>query len=197
MNLRRTSYVTIAMTFVGSAVALPIAHAGTPAFPRTIHSVRMAASEVDPPQALKPGTPIKASAVSNRVHLTGRVLAGLADQGAESGAVYPALSKDNGATWTIDGPQFYRAAADAPNVTSRLEALGHETLIAWGPGGNFVKTTTDRGKHWREANFPDGVKHAGINDGHLTVRALGNETASGHIKTRPYTSTTGKTWHRH
>jgi hypothetical protein len=196
MKVRSSGYAAMVVTFAASAAALPIAHASAPAFPRTIHSVRMPASKVDPPEALKPGTPVNASTVTNRVHLTTTIVAGLADKGAEAGAVYPALSQDDGTTWTIDGPLFYRAAADAPNVTSRLEALGRHTLIAWGPGGNFVKTSTDRGEHWRDANFPDGVEHAGTAHGHLTVQALGNQTSSGHTKTRRYTSQTGRIWHR-
>jgi hypothetical protein len=63
--------------------------------------------------------------------------------------------------------------------------------MAWGPGGNFVKTSTDRGAKWFTSNFPVGVHSAAVSNGELTVRALGNPAKSGEFPTREYSSADG------
>lgn len=170
------------------------ASAATSAFPATIHSQLMTGN---PATALPRGAAVKAADVTQRVSLGGEIRAGLGDRGSLEGSVYPVLSTDGGRHWTIDGPLFYRAAADAPDVTSRLDALGHDTLMAWGSGGNFVKTSTDRGAHWYKADFPAGVYSAAVRSGHLVVRATGNPDSSGRFPTRRYASYDGgRVWHR-
>ena len=172
----------------------PATAANAGAFPVTIHSAPMTSSDA---AALPRGTAVKAADVTQRVSLGGAVRAGLGDRGSLDGSVYPVISTDGGKRWRIDGPLFYRAAADAPNVTNRLEALGTDTLIAWGSGGNFVKTSTDRGAHWYAANFPVGVYSAGVQATHLVVRAMGNPDRASRFPTRRYTSTDGgRVWHR-
>lgn len=147
--------------------------------------------------ALKPGARIKADEVGHRVSLGRGVIAGLADRGALFGSVYPALSGDRGVRWKIDGPRFASAAADGANTTDHLAALNRTTLMAWGDGGVFVKTTTDRGKHWYEADFTSGVKGAATHGRRLFVRALGEQNSNGRFPTRRYVSTDrGRIWHR-
>jgi hypothetical protein len=172
----------------------PAAATGSSAFPATIRSTPMTANDAN---ALPRGTAVKAADVTQRVSLGGAVRAGLGDRGSLSGSVYPVLSTDGGRHWRIDGPLFYRAAADAPDVTTSLAALGHDTLMAWGSGGNFVKTSTDRGAHWYKADFPVGVYSARVASGHLVVRAEGNPDRAGRFPTRRYSSYDGgRVWHR-
>ncbi|HVT21162.1 MAG TPA: hypothetical protein VHE57_07225 [Mycobacteriales bacterium] len=174
--------------------ATPAGATGFSAFPATIRSTAMTTNDNT---ALPRGTAVKASDVTQKVSLGGDVRAGLGDRGSLFGSVYPVLSTDGGAHWRIDGPRFYRAAADAPDVTTRLASLGHHTLIAWGRGGNFVKTTTDRGRHWYQADFPAGVYSAHVHAGRLIVRAIGDPGPSGRFPTRRYSSYDGgRLWHR-
>lgn len=184
----------IGLTAVVGAQTVASAHTSS-AFPRTIHSTRLHPTSAG--SELKPGTPITAAEIGQHASLGGNAIAGLADRGALFGSVYPALSTDGGSHWAIDGPRFYVAAANGPNVTDHIEAMNANTVIAWGHGGNFVKTTSDRGKHWYAANFPVGVEDAGTFNGHLTVRALGDPNAHGRFPTRRYNSSNdGRTWHR-
>lgn len=185
-----------APTAVAAALlaAAPAAAATATAFPATIHSKPMTTNDA---AALARGTAVKAADVTQKVSLGGTTRAGLGDRGSLAGSVYPVISTDGGTHWRIDGPLFYRAAADAPDVTTRLAALGHSTLMAWGRGGNFVKTSTDRGLHWYKAGFPAGVYSAHVNAGKLLVRATGDPNRSGRFPTRRYSSHDGgRTWHR-
>jgi hypothetical protein len=189
---RKTQIATLAAAVAAILpFASPAAASGSAAFPATIHATRINVRLANEGGGLHRGSPIAAKVVAQRVSLGGNVRAGLAEGAGVEGAVYPALSSDSGRTWHIDGPMFYRPAADAPNVTSRLAALGDDTLMAWGPGGNFVTTSTDRGAKWFTSNFPVGVHSAAVSNGRLTVRALGNPTKSGDFATRQYVSTDG------
>jgi hypothetical protein len=192
-----TAALTAALMTAVVQLASPATASGSGVFPARIHATRINAKLANEGGALRRGSPVTSAELSQRVSLGGTVLAALADRGTLFGAVYPALSTDGGRHWHIDGPLFYRAAADAPNVTNRLVALGDDTLMAWGSGGNFTKTTTDRGATWYHADFPAGVDSAGVHNGRLTVRALGSRAESGRFPTRRYTSSDGgRIWHR-
>jgi hypothetical protein len=111
--------------------------------------------------------------------------------------VYPAISTNDGASWTIEGPRFARAGACGSCTTNRLIVSQHRTLLAWGRGGRFVHTTTDQGKHWFQASFAGGVISVSASGHRLVARARGNETANGKFPTRQYTSVDkGRTWRR-
>jgi len=117
------------------------------------------------------------------------------------GVVYPVLSRDGGRSWHIDGPRFYRAAADAPDVTQRLIVTTDGTLVAWGRGGDFVKITTDLGRDWFEAGFPTGVYSVHSHGRAIIVRALGNSlplgSRDGPFATWDYRSSdNGRRWRR-
>lgn len=199
MIANRKTQITTAVAGAAAIMALaaPASASGSTAFPATIHATRINVRLANEGGGLHRGSPVAGKVVAQRVSLGGDVKAGLAEGAGIGGAVYPALSTDGGRHWHIDGPMFYRPAADAPNVTSRLAALGDNTLMAWGPGGNFVKTTTDRGAKWFTSNFPVGVHSAAVTNGDLTVRALGNPGKSGEFPTREYTSTDGgMVWQR-
>lgn len=193
MTPNRNSQITTAVAAAAAVVAFaaPAAASSSAAFPATIHASRINVKLANEGGGLHRGSPVAGKVVAQRVSLGGNVRAGLAEGAGVEGAVYPALSTDGGQHWRIDGPMFYRPAADAPNVTSRLVVLGDNTLMAWGPGGNFVKTTTDRGAKWFTSNFPVGVDSPAVSNGHLTVRALGNPAKSGEFPTRQYVSTDG------
>jgi hypothetical protein len=138
---------------------------------------------------LAPGTPVAASDVGPRAAASGQLIFGLADGASLAGQCYPAISTDGGRTWEVDGPRFSYAGADGAAATSSIAARAPDTLLAWGHGGNFVKVSTDGGRHWMEAVFPAGVESmtAGAH-GRFAVRALGPQTAGGEFTTFRYVS---------
>ena len=101
-----------------------------------------------------PGTPLPARAIGPQAAATEDVIFALADKRPLSGVVYPAISTDGGQTWHVDGPCFYYAAAQGPNVTSRIAAVAPDWAYAWGRGGQVVKVTHDGGSHWLAAVLP-------------------------------------------
>jgi hypothetical protein len=141
--------------------------------------------------------PVASADLDQIVRVQGTVLAALADEGAFFGEVYPAISTDDGGTWRIAGPRFYRAAADGAATTTRLVVSGNGTLMAWGHGGSLVKTSSDLGRRWYQSDFAEGVEHAGVAAQRLVVRALGFVGDGAPFTTRRYVSTDdGRTWHR-
>jgi hypothetical protein len=113
-------------------------------------------------------------------------------------ATYPAISTDGGTSWRIDGPLFWVAAADAPNVTSNVGALGSQGAYYWGQGGNFVRVTTDEGHHWSLASFDAGVYKVSASHGILRTVALGNQVSCTDFQAFLYVSTnSGRTWNLH
>ena len=96
---------------------------------------------------LQPGALIPSTDIGATSHV-GSVIYGLADTGELSEFSCPAQSTDGGLTWRIDGPLFWRAAAEGPAVTTAIMAITSTSVYAWGPGGNIVHATTDAGQHW-------------------------------------------------
>jgi hypothetical protein len=121
-----------------------------------------------------PGTPVSAADIGTRAAGSGAVVYGLANRRAYMGSVWPVISTDGGLHWQIDGPAFAFAGAAGPSVTDRIGARGAGMAWAWGTAGNFVKVTTDGGKHWYLADFPAGVKSVRWQAGHLTALAYWN-----------------------
>jgi hypothetical protein len=80
--------------------------------------------------------------------------------------VYPVITTDGGRSWSVDGPIFYIAAADAPAVVSQIGNALPSTVFVWGNAGHVV-VSTDGGDHWWSTNF-DGALGVGEN-------ASGNE----------------------
>ena len=162
------------------AVSLPVAHASSiPNF--------------QPVGVLVPKAGIVATAADSN-----RVLFGLAVYRDLMSATYPAISTDGGAIWRIDGPRFYVAAAQAPNVTSSVGALGPHGAYFWGQGGNVVKITTDEGVHWWITGFAAGVYKVSATRGILSTVALGNQVQGGAFQAFLYVSTnSGRTWNLH
>lgn len=129
------------------------------------------------------------TADSSRLHF------GLAVYRNLMSATYPAISTDSGAIWRIDGPRFYVAAAQAPNATSSVGALGPRGAYFWGQSGNFVKVTTDEGVHWWVTGFAAGVYKVSRTRGILRTVALGNQLPGGSFQAFLYVSAnSGMTW---
>lgn len=175
---------------------------GTLGFPRTIEASPDPATDPGGGLAwLRPGTTVPSQDIRSRVHLGAGVEAGLADQGTLFGFAYPALSRDGGRSWRVDGPQFYHAGADGPGTTTQLVSLADVTLIAWGQTGNLVKTSGDLGRHWVQALFSGGVLSLRVVGSEIIVRATGDAlppgSQTGPLATWIYRSTDGgQRWHR-
>jgi hypothetical protein len=164
----------------------PAAHQG---FPAMVTATRVHHNYV--------ALPVPSADLTDLIRIRHNVLAALADHGAFSDEVYPAISLNDGASWTIEGPQFARTAACGPCTTNRLLVSRQRTLVAWGHGGRNIHTTTDHGRHWYVASFPDSVLSVQTHGRRLLARALGNETPAGRFFTSQYVSTDkGRTWHR-
>lgn len=153
-------------------------------------TIRAKAKTRCPKQVLSPGppgTPLPARAIGPQAAATGDVIFALADKRPLFGVVYPAISIDGGQTWHVDGPCFYYAAAQGPNVTSRIAAVAPDWAYAWGPGGQVVKVTHDGGAQWFAAVLPP-IRRI-VSSGN-TLHALLFESSSKYVS-RDY----GLTWH--
>jgi hypothetical protein len=195
----------------GPATALPARRAAiatTPApqparrvaqpreFPVTLRSISVPRRQ-SVPGVLRSGTRVPSVDVGVDVPVSGDVRFGLADQGSVFGNVYPVMSADAGAVWLINGPRFSAATAGGGATTDQVKVARDGTLLAWGRGGNFVKASTDRGRHWVEADFFGGVESVKAVGDQLIARALGDQTSDGRFRTRRYVSRdSGRTWRR-
>jgi hypothetical protein len=168
---------------------------------RTIHAIPLPAlftsiPDLQPVGTLVPGADITVSASDG-----GGLRFGLAVFPSYQSATYPAISGDGGATWRIDGPCFWVAAADGPAETSSVGALGPDGAFFWGEGGDVVKITTDGGLRWSATGFGDGVYSVRAAHGTLRTVALGNQVkggAGGAFGAFLYISTdAGRTWKLH
>jgi hypothetical protein len=174
------------------------AAAASTGMPTTIRAVPMQPGSPPGVVYIRAGTPVSSADIGARAATSGDVVFGLADQGSDLGAVWPAISTDAGKHWRIDGPLFYFSAAQGPSVTDSIGAQNPDIAWAWGAGGNFVKVATDRGHRWWKADFPAGVDTVTWQDGCLQVRALGNTTPAGQFQTFLYISAdNGRTWTLH
>jgi hypothetical protein len=177
--------------------AHPMPHATRiPLFPATIHAVTLALGQ-GVPGVLAIGAHVPPADVGVRVSAGGDVGFGLANRGSVFGNVYPVISADGGASWQVNGPRFSYAGADGAGTTNHVDVSGDGSVVAWGLDDNFVKTTTDRGRHWDEADFFGGVDSVKAVGDELIARALGSQTRAGRFRARRYVSRNdGRTWHR-
>jgi hypothetical protein len=104
------------------------------------------------------GTRLAADEIGARSATTGGVVYSLADRGRVFGTVYPAVSRDDGRSWRVDGPCFFYAAAQGANVASNVGATAPRSAFVWGRFATYVRVTRDGGRHWWETNFPGGVR---------------------------------------
>jgi hypothetical protein len=175
--------------------ALAAAASTSQYMPGTIRAILLKPGSPPGVVSIPAGTMVSAADIGARSATSDGVVYGLADQGADLGEVWPAISTDSGKRWLIDRPLFFYAAADGAAATDSIGARGGDTAWAWGWGGNFVKVTTDRGRRWWAAGFPAGVDTVTWRDGHLQVRALGKSMANGQFQSFLYISLDdGRTW---
>jgi hypothetical protein len=120
------------------------------------------------------GTKLPRYVLGPRAAATSSVTFALADRGQFFGAVYPAISRDAGRTWRVDGPCFYYSAAQGPNVTSAIGARAPDSAYAWGALGAFIKVTRDGGRHWFAANIPGGMVSVHYRGSTLRALVCGN-----------------------
>jgi hypothetical protein len=111
---------------------------------------------------------------------------GLANHGT---AQYPAITRDGGRSWRIDGPQLHIDAADGPEAVSYVGAASARTLYAY--GSSVVDVTTDGGRTWWET-FPEGLVMAVVpGRGHDLAAYVQQSTAHGQSRTWQYVSSDG------
>lgn len=144
------------------------------------------------------GTPVPAVDVTAIVVDSPGVSFGLAVFTSLNEATYPAISTDGGASWRIDGPEFYAAAAQAANNTSEVGALPPNGAYVWGQGGNVVRVTTDGGIRWWGTGFAWGVYGVSASDGTIRTVALGPQQRDGTFEAYLYVSAdSGHSWRLH
>ena len=103
------------------------------------------------------GVAVLPSDIGSRSSDVGGVIYGLADERDFGSVNYPAISRDGGRSWTIDGPVFHIAAADGAAGVNTVTAVSATTAYAYGGGGNYIRFTTDGGRQWWGAFFEDSV----------------------------------------
>jgi hypothetical protein len=101
-----------------------------------------------------PGTLLARNQIGARARATPRLWFALADRDDLFSVVYPAISRDAGRTWRVDGPCLYYSAAQGPNVTSSIGARAPGSAYAWGARGTIVKATGDAGRRWFVTGLP-------------------------------------------
>jgi BNR/Asp-box repeat len=155
-------------------------------------TVRATAVRDCPHSVLSPGptgTPLSSSEIGARSASVRGLVYGLANRGDLFGVAYPAISRNNGRTWQVDGPCFYFAAAQGASVVDRIDSTSTQDAYAWGQNSLFVRATQDAGRHWWRANFPVPTHRVANHDGTLTA------TLDSQADRVTYTSTDGgRTW---
>lgn len=142
-----------------------------------------------------PGTSVPKSNIETSAPDGNGLLFGLAVYDQFNEVTYPAISTDRGATWQIDGPFFWVAAADGAGETHNIGALGGSGAYFWGQGGNVVKVTTDKGLHWWATGFAGGVDKVSASKGILHTIALGDQASCSTFEAFSYVSkNSGHTW---
>ena len=146
---------------------------------RTLHAKAFSETPASIPDFQPAGTAVPKTDIVATAADSHQLRFGLAVYRSFNAAMYPAISTDGGATWRIDGPQFWVAAAQAGNVTTNVRALGAHGAYFWGQGGNTVKVTNDRGRHWWVTGFAAGVYTVSASHGTLRTVAFGKQVNGG------------------
>lgn len=120
--------------------------------------------------------PVSSADLRHVINVHGPFLAGLADEGAFFGTNYPAISTDDGASWSIAGPRMTRARTDGPHVTDRVGATSNNTVVLWGRGGSFVEALPPDAGHWYQAAFDGPVQRLTITRRRIRVELQGSAT---------------------
>jgi photosystem II stability/assembly factor-like uncharacterized protein len=154
--------------------------------PKTVTATLIAA----PPGTLVPGSRVRPSAIfSQRVFTDGEHGFAL---GSIGGADYPLATANGGNTWKTDGPALHLHALQAPLAVEFIGAISRTTVYAWG-GGQVIDATSDGGKHWYRALFPNGSPVAVAQDlNHHLLAFVASFTAT--ATPRYVSANGGRTW---
>jgi hypothetical protein len=154
--------------------------------PKTVTALRISPR----PGTLRPGTRVSAGSLFGQRVFTdakhGFALASPAD------ADYAVATTDGGRTWRTDGPALHLHAAQAPLAVLFIGAASRKTVFAWG-GGQVIDSTSDGGKNWYSALFPDAGPVAVVDRaGHL-LAFVGSP--DGATVSRYISRDGGRSWH--
>lgn len=169
------------------------AASATASIAKTFHAERLVPDKYPGVyEMLPPGTAVPASEVFQESLKSGELGSPVDGDGYGLAFVhsqtYPVMTTNGGQTWSVDGPIFYIAAADAPAVVDRIANALPSTVFVWGNAGHVV-VSTDGGAHWWSTYF-DGALAMGGN-------AYGNElfvVTSIHPSITYVSSDGGHTW---
>jgi hypothetical protein len=129
----------------GSALALAVGVAGVASAAAPKPPKKLVATLITrQPHTLKPGSPVKASGIEQRVFINAGDGFALADTDS---AQYPAETTDGGTTWTTFGPALHLNALQAPLAVTEIGVANRRTVYFYG-SGQAVDVTSDGGKQW-------------------------------------------------
>ncbi len=129
----------------GSALALAVGVAGVASAAAPKPPKKLVATLITrQPHTLKPGSPVKAASIEQRVFVNAGDGFALADTDS---AQYPAKTTDGGATWKTFGPAVHLNALQAPLAVTEIGVANRRTVYFYG-SGQAVDVTSDGGKQW-------------------------------------------------
>lgn len=167
------------------------AQAATAAPPKVLSARRLAPRRY----ALKPGT-----LVSHAALFGDRVFANASDGFALANgnqAQYPAVTRDGGRTWRIDGPQLHIDAADGPEAVGYVGIAGPRSYFAY--GSSVVDVTTNAGRTWWETFLGELVVAVVPGPGNDLIAFVQQQVSNGSanpVVTSQYVSRDGgRHWH--
>lgn len=133
------------------------------------------------------GSAVQAADISGHVPLAGSLF-GLASCGAFLGSTYPAVSRDDGKSWRIAGPELSFAAAQGADAVEYVTGT-RRTIAFWGAS---IVTSPDWGRTWWRTQLGEGVHSLAANNGILTAVAQGDPVAGTTLmQSATYTSADG------
>jgi hypothetical protein len=114
------------------------------------------------------------------------------------GFVYPAASRDGGATWRVAGLWFAGPWADAAAFPDTIRTYSQDVAVAFYPGEQVFYATTDGGMKWIGSSFPGstvrvwGYTKADSSASSISVQITNYDGAK---KTATYDTTdSGRSW---
>ncbi len=125
---------------VAGVASAGVAEATAPKPPQKLVATRITRQA----HTLKPGSPVKASSLGQRVFIDSEHGFALADTDS---AQYPAETTDGGASWKTFGPALHLNALQAPLAVTEIGVANRRTVYFYG-SGQAVDVTSDGGRQW-------------------------------------------------